>query len=491
MTLTRRRTVARLQGLSRSPRTMPLLNERTPAAEFAASPLPVWVRLIDGVCLLMVAVTILLIVGDGVRLELGSLRISIRSALRVGAWAVVLIAIRHALYRAPALPSRVLAWTRASARREDAWAVARIVLATRIPPILIGLLAVATIGLGEDARPGAYADPWLNLPARWDALWYSDIAALGYRWDGDWTQQQNVVFFPAFPLASRVVARLLGLHTIYAGWLISLAAFAGAMVLFGRLARTSVNDRDASDAAWLLATYPFAIYFSAPYSESLFLLAMCGLFLSVHEQRFGRAALWGLLAGLTRPNGWLLSLPLVVFALERRPRPSNMRDWLRLAIAAVAPVTGMLLFTWFLHLRFGDGFAWLRGQTAWGREFRSLDSLAAERISYMRQYGVTGYLTDFPTDALNTGAAMLALAVLIPVSRRLGPAYGVLLAVLVLPPLLVGGTLSFGRLTSILFPLFIWLTTVVPVRHRAAVMIVFAALQGFAATLFFTWRPLF
>jgi hypothetical protein len=83
------------------------------------------------------------------------------------------------------------------------------------------------------------------------------------------------------------------------------------------------------------------------------------------------------------------------------------------------------------------------------------------------------------------------LAVLLPVWKRLGPAFGVLLAVLVVPPLLVGGTLSFGRLTSMMFPLFIWLATVVPVRHRTAVMIVFALLQGFAATLFFTWRPLF
>jgi hypothetical protein len=470
---------------------MTVLNERTPSPGFAAPPLPRWVRLLDGLSLLMLGAAVLLIVGDGVRLELGPIRLSIRSALRVAAWAAVVIAIRHAVYRAPALPSRVLEWTRRSARRKDAWSVARLVLATRIPPIVIGLLAVATIGLGEDARPGVYADPWLNLPARWDALWYSDIAALGYRWDGDWTDQQNIVFFPAFPLASRVVARLFGIHTLYAGWMISLAAFAGAMVLFGRLARTLVNDRDATDAAWLLATYPFAIYFSAPYSESLFLLAMCGLFLSVHEQRFGRAAWWGLLAGLTRPNGWLLAIPLVVLVLERHRRLSNVREWLRVGVAAAAPVAGMLLFTWYLHLRFGDGFAWLRGQAAWGREFRSLGSLAEERLDYMGRYGVTAYLTDFPTDALNTAAALLALAVLIPASKRLGPGYGVLLAVLVLPPLLVGGTLSFGRLTSILFPLFIWLATVVPVQHRAAVMIVFAALQGFAATLFFTWRPLF
>jgi Mannosyltransferase (PIG-V) len=467
------------------------VNEPLSSAEFLASSVPRWVRFVDAASLVMLGAAALLAVGDGVRLEIGAFRLSITSGVRVAAWAAVLIVVRHVVYRAPSLPTRVVERTRAWAGRDDAWFACRLSLTTRLPPVLIGLLAVATIGLGPEARPGAYADPWLNLPARWDATWYSDIAALGYRWDGDWTRQQNVVFFPAFPVAARLLARPLGMHVLYAGWLISLASFAAAMVLFVRLARTLVNERDAADAAWLLATYPFAVYFSAAYSESLFLLAMCGMFLSAHHARFRQAAAWGLVAGLTRPNGWLLAVPLALFIWERRPRPGSAREWVEAGGVVAAPIAGLLLFTFYLHLRFADGFAWLRGQAAWGRTFRGLHLVAAERIDYMREYGVSSYLMDFPTDALNTGAAVLALLVLIPVTKRLGLVYGALVTVLVLPPLLVGGTLSFGRLTSILFPVFIWLVTVVPVRHRAAVMVVFAALQGFAATLFFTWRPLF
>jgi hypothetical protein len=51
--------------------------------------------------------------------------------------------------------------------------------------------------------------------------------------------------------------------------------------------------------------------------------------------------------------------------------------------------------------------------------------------------------------------------------------------------------MSMGRITSVLFPMFIWLAAVVPARYRVGVMIAFATLQGFAAALFFTWRPLF
>ena len=42
-----------------------------------------------------------------------------------------------------------------------------------------------------------------------------------------------------------------------------------------------------------------------------------------------------------------------------------------------------------------------------------------------------------------------------------------------------------------LFPVFLWLADVVPPRHLALWIGAFAAMQAFAATLFFTWRPLF
>ena len=92
---------------------MSLVNEHAPPAEFTPSPLPAWVRMLDGLTLLMLGATVMLVVGDGVRLEIGTVRLSITSALRAAAWTALLIAIRHALYRAPALPSRVLIWSAA------------------------------------------------------------------------------------------------------------------------------------------------------------------------------------------------------------------------------------------------------------------------------------------------------------------------------------------------------------------------------------------
>ena len=86
---------------------------------------------------------------------------------------------------------------------------------------------------------------------------------------------------------------------------------------------------------------------------------------------------------------------------------------------------------------------------------------------------------------------MFILAAVWPVYRRWGAAYAALLLVNLLPPLALGGMLSIGRVTSTLFPAFLWLAAVVPERHRSAWAVAFAALQSFAAAMFFTWRPLY
>ena len=61
----------------------------------------------------------------------------------------------------------------------------------------------------------------------------------------------------------------------------------------------------------------------------------------------------------------------------------------------------------------------------------------------------------------------------------------------ILPPLSTGGLLSAGRLSSVLFPAFLWLAAAGAPRYRAGWIAGFAAFQAFNAALFYRWRPLF
>ena len=163
----------------------------------------------------------------------------------------------------------------------------------------------------------------MNLPLRWDAGWYLDIA-VGYRWSPAAEGQQNVAFFPAYPALMSLGAALvnagnepegLGVRLSYeryyvwhlaAGLVVALAAFLWGLAYVYRLAREDLDDRSATSAVLLLCAFPFAVFYGAPYSESLFLLATVAAFFHARRGEWGVACVWGALAGLTRPNGFVL-----------------------------------------------------------------------------------------------------------------------------------------------------------------------------------------
>src|SRR5262249_44059801 len=132
--------------------------------------------------------------------------------------------------------------------------------------------------------------------------------------------------------------------------------------------------------ALLLAAYPFSYFYSAPYSESLFLLSVVGAVFHFLRRDWIAAACWGTLAGLTRPNGCFLSLPLALLAWQYARHSARSAEDTGIARAAVglgvaaAPVAGMLVFTVYLHRLTGVWFAWARSHAAWGRTLQGPSS---------------------------------------------------------------------------------------------------------------------
>ena len=162
----------------------------------------------------------------------------------------------------------------------------------------------------------------------------------------------------------------------------------------------------------------------------------------------------------------------------------------RFATAAL-PGIGMLMYSTYIFLLTGNPFQWARQNAAWGRVYRSLESLVGQHATWIESEGLLGYASGRTLDMLQAIAVIFALVSVWGVFRRLGFAYAVLILINVLPPLMMGGLLSMGRVTSVLFPTFIWLAAVLPARQRYAWIAVFATLQGLFALLFFTWYPLY
>ena len=115
----------------------------------------------------------------------------------------------------------------------------------------------------------------------------------------------------------------------------------------------------------------------------------------------------------------------------------------------------------------------------------------SDRADFIANNGLYAYASTQTTDMFYLMAVALALVAVWPVYRRFGAALAVFILITILPPMSAGGLLSMGRVTSILFPVFLWLGAVLPPQHRHAWIALFALLQGFVAVMFFTWRPLF
>jgi hypothetical protein len=472
--------------------------QATPAA------LPRWARAADAAAVILLLVTLSVLAFGGFRVWIGETRLSVTSWVRPAIMALALIAVRHGMVRWRPLPRRLADGVSRWWSAPDTRLLLPIHLATRVGVLIVGFLAVVEIGFPEPNLPfRVYENEFLNLPARYDTGWYLAIANEGYRWSpsGE-TSFQNITFFPAFPLLVRYLSVVLGRAPIWAGVGISFVAFYGAMVYLLRLARQDLDDESRALAAVaLLATYPFAVYFSAAYTESLFLLGLVGAIHHFRHHQLWRAAGWGALCGLTRPNGAMLSIVLALIVVQawRADRqagvePGRWPTWSayldRLA-AAAAPGLGMLAYSTYILFLTGNPFQWAAHQPAWERVYRSLDTVVTDRVQFVAQHGLYDYVSSQTIDMLWFLSALFVLAAVWPVYRRFGLPYAALILVTVVPPLAVGGVLSMGRLTSVLFPVFFWLAAVLPPPHRLAVAVAFASLQAFAAVLFFTWRPLF
>jgi mannosyltransferase PIG-V len=362
-----------------------------------------------------------------------------------------------------------------------------------VPLLVAGAIAVTLIGtepppVSEALWRVSPHEVW-NMFARWDTWFYYSIATAGYHWNPAVFTYQNVVFFPLYPLLMRWGGMLIGGHPMIAGLIVSLFAFTAAIVLVYRLAALELGDAHAWRAVLLLAAFPFALFFSVVYTESLFLFLTVAAFYAMRRGHLGWAALAGLAAGLTRPNGFWLSLPLAWLAMWPPVRQADEscapRSRVAGLLAASMPLVGMMIFSLYLQYRFDDGLAWVHGQAAWGVPLLGRWP-APDPVPLPSSLGVR--VTEWIVYAGDVAAFVTAAAAIRPVARRCGVPYGLWIAVNIFPPVPAHLFMSMGRFISVLFPVFFWFALRIPRAKLWLVAAAFLAGQTLLAVWFFLWR---
>ena len=331
------------------------------------------------------------------------------------------------------------------------WVVTDVVapfLATRLLLVVVTFVAERLVGV-----TGSPADPRTTLTAawsRWDGGWYLSVAMGGYSYTGD--ERSNVAFFPLYPLLIKGAATLVGRTDLdsfaFLGMVISNAALVTALVYLVRLVRLDFDHRTAARTVLYILVFPSSFFLSAVYAESLFLALSVASFYYARQGRWWLAGALGAAAALSRPQGFLLAVPLAYEYLHQRGF-----QWRRLrpSVLGVGLVpAGLALYLAYLGWRFGNPFVYTETQArGWGRE------IVVPWQTFANVLSGPAELHDSPHSRVDLAASVVLLAPIVAAWRVVRPSYAVLLAAFFL------GTLSTGTLQSILrypvgwFPLFV------------------------------------
>jgi hypothetical protein len=462
----------------------------------------------------------------------------------------------------------------------DTWVT---VLASRLLVWTAGAGTVALFGLGPVRNVigqehltrgyGWLGDALVAPAARWDAGWYLLVAEHGYGPGLGSATAARSVFFPLYPL---LVAAFSGplVGPIGAGVLISVVAFAVALywlhrltalevawsqtVAGGRGATTSgrattgrwaavrgwaatpgwaavrvVGEGSAVDIPRLtivaMAFAPMGFFFSAVYSESLFLALSVGVFWHARNGHWARAAMLGALASATRPTGILLLAPVLLLYLygPRGDRPGDIEPtaegrwrlpgWARpryrigwdVLWLALIPL-GVAVFLAYLGLSGGDPASPFSSQQLWGRQFAGpfvglWDGTVAAARGVVQLASLQGHHSYLPQAA---GAPLVAashdvvllffaagaIVSVVGVLRALPLAYGVYVVLALALPLSypVAGEplMSLPRFLLVLFPLGMWMGGWLAAhpRARGPVLALWAVSMVFFTGAFATWH---
>jgi hypothetical protein len=148
-------------------------------------------------------------------------------------------------------------------------------------------------------------------------------------------------------------------------------AFLAALFLVYRLALRYLEPAAASRSLWILALWPWAIFYSYAYGESLELLLLAAAFLLMERGAWIWSGLLAALAGASRPSGILASLAYAGEFLQRlwRPHPDRPphaeEGKARVIMGGLLSPLGLVAFCLILLIQTGNPFGFLHAQSLW------------------------------------------------------------------------------------------------------------------------------
>lgn len=301
-------------------------------------------------------------------------------------------AMRHFVYK-PVLSERY-----EPLPRKKVWlTVIGLFLVTRILIFLASLsYAAATSGAGN---LGFTLGSWWY---EYDSYHYINIAVNGYQSTGE--DQNLIVFYPLYPWLIRLLhfvipdfyVEFFQGYIVNGDYYVAAIVISNAFLLVGMYYLVRLVEREWQDGKLALASvkywllYPVSFFFSIVYTESVFVTLCILCFYHMRQSRWWIAGLFGMLAALTRNQGVLLAIPIVVeLAVQqewgRLLRERRYRVWLRglfpRIFTVALPAVGIGIYLSVNKVVSGDWFRFLFHQKDhWGQTFGFFAENLAEHM---------------------------------------------------------------------------------------------------------------
>jgi len=201
-------------------------------------------------------------------------------------------------------------------------------------------------------------------------------------------------------------------------------------------------------AALLVALAPSAFVLVLGYAEAVFLALAIGVFLAARRRRWLVVLALGLLAGLSRPGGFVVAVPIAIEAI-RTWRAAPVSERLRSLAATASPFVGAALFLAWVDREFGDALLPFRVQTR-----ANLKGSFTDPVSSVAD-AVDGLFHGHIGTGLHVPWMIVAVVLVVIAFRRLPASYGAFAVVSLASAVTSANLDSFERYALGAFPLVI------------------------------------
>jgi Gpi18-like mannosyltransferase len=293
-----------------------------------------------------------------------------------------------------------------------------------------------------------HEDPIIDIWSVWDSGWYLEIAQTGYspkiHTDNVTSNQANYAFYPAFPLAMRLLSQVTDSYVL-SGLIISNVALFILSIFLYLLIKDEFNENIAKNSILFLYAFPTSFVFSSVYSESLFLMLTVLSYYAFRKDKFILSGLLGGFGALTRNIGVLLLIPLSIELYKKSMSVKNkVYSFLKLLLIPF----GASIFVIFIGNLTGNLFSVIKIQRGWDREL-------GNPIMYLLNALTSDYY-PFRFTAFFTIAIILLILLLIKNLRNSYWIYSLLLFIIPFST----GIESLPRYILVSFPIYILLGVV-------------------------------